>query len=81
MEEYESGEEALQRALDILGLTEEEFKAIKPKTVHYEFPEDKTLLVYLVDENIGFAVGHTRFHRGKNIYGLWLVEKERLERV
>ncbi|MEM5834646.1 MAG: hypothetical protein QXQ69_02255 [Candidatus Aenigmatarchaeota archaeon] len=50
MEEYESEEKALLAACNLLGLSLEEVKQIKPKIVHYFFPEDATLEVYKVDE-------------------------------
>ncbi|MEM5793990.1 MAG: hypothetical protein QXS48_02985 [Candidatus Aenigmatarchaeota archaeon] len=81
MEEYESEEKALLAACNLLGLSLEEVKQIKPKIVHYFFPEDATLEVYKVDENLSFGIGFTRHHRGQNFYGLWLIEEEKVERI
>jgi hypothetical protein len=78
MKEYESEEEVLNAASSLLGITEEEIKSIKPKLVLYENLEGKPrrLMVYRLDENLSFGIGWTRFYRGKNLYGLWLIEKE-----
>ncbi len=81
MEEYESEEKALLYACNLLGIPEKEIKSIKRRRIRYFFPVDKTLEVYQVDENLSFGIGFTRHHRGKNLYGLWLIEKEKIERV
>jgi hypothetical protein len=79
MKEYESEEEALNAASSLLGITQEEIKSIKPRLILYENLEGKPqrLMVYELDENLSFGIGWKRFYRGKNLYGLWLIEKER----
>ncbi|MCS7105881.1 MAG: hypothetical protein NZ942_01000 [Candidatus Aenigmarchaeota archaeon] len=81
MEEYESEEEALTRASKLLGIALEKIKLTEPKTILYEFPINKVLRVYQVNENLSLGIGFTRHHQGKNFYGLWLIEGEKIERI
>jgi len=79
MSEFESEEEAKVYACSLLGVKQEDLP--KPRKVMYEFPIDRTLEVYDVDEKISFGVGWSRSGRRKIFYGLWIIEGEEVKRV
>lgn len=81
MEEFKSEREALEALSSKFNLKLEELLQKKPQIIYYEFPICKCLWVYEINGNLKVGVGFTRHHRRQNLYGAYIIEGERVERL